>query len=117
MLIYISYSNGLDQYAENTYHNNIFAESYPPQMVFTPNAISSEIKLPSTVLSNEKSQQIFDLVSDRLIANKHPPVTEYQNSLLEGDRTQDFHIMSRTMMQSHIDGYWQNFHSQLPICI
>ena len=86
-------------------------------MAFTPDAISCEMKLPSTVLSNEKSQEIFDLVSDRLIANKYPPVKEYQNSLLEGDRTQDFHIMSRTMMQNHIDGYWRNFHSQLPICI
>jgi hypothetical protein len=116
MLIYVSSSDIRGQYAEIAHHN-IFGENYLPQTLFTPNAISYEIKLPSTALSNEKSQEIFDLVRDRLIANKHPPVTDYQNSLLEGDRSQDFHIMSRKMMQSHIDGYWRNFHSQLPICI
>ncbi len=95
---------------------DIFSESYLPQLPFTENSALAHSKSMSMNLSNEKSQEIFDLVRDRLTGNRHAPSPNFQNALLQGDRSQDPHIMSRKMMQDHVDSYWRNFHSQLPIC-
>jgi hypothetical protein len=107
-----SYPSVQCQFSE-TSNNNVFSKNDGPHMIFPSNAILS---LPSKELSNEKSQEIFNLMSDRLASNKQTEVTNCQDSLVRGDRSQDHHIFSRKTMQNYIYSYWKNFHSQLPIC-
>lgn len=90
-------------------NEGIFNETYFPQMIFAPSEVQCEINVPSKEISDDKSQEIFELIRDRLISNKNTPVSNHNSSLLN--------IMSKEMMQSHIDAYWQKFHPQLPICI
>jgi hypothetical protein len=72
--------------------------------------------LPETVLSDEKSQEIIDLIKTRFNETGHSPVAKQKEALLEGDRNEDSHMMSRKMMQNYIGSFWQHFHPQLPIC-
>jgi hypothetical protein len=83
-----------------------------------PMAVTSllDTSLPESVLSDEKSQEIVDLVKERFNETDHAPVAKQKEALLEGDRNVDTHIMSRKMMQTYILSFWWNFHPQLPIC-
>lgn len=72
--------------------------------------------LPETVLSEEKSQEIIDLIKEKFNEKDHAPVSKQKEALLEGDRNDDSHMMSRKMMQTYIGSYWWHFHPQLPIC-
>lgn len=110
-----SYTNTQSQFSESP-NLDIFSESYLPQLPLTINTAFCEANLPSTALSSEKNTEIFNLIRDKLTGNKHTPAFSFQNNLLEGDPSQDYCIMSRHMMQEHINSYWMNFHSQLPIC-
>ncbi|OBT70962.1 hypothetical protein VF21_10328 [Pseudogymnoascus sp. 05NY08] len=111
---YQSYTNTQSQFSESP-NPDIFSESYLPQLPVTISTASYESNLPSKALSIEKSKQIFNLIRDKLSGDRNPPVFSFQNSLLDGDPSRDFCIMSRHMMQEHINSYWMNFHSQLPI--
>jgi hypothetical protein len=71
--------------------------------------------LPETVISEDKSQEIIDLIKERFTETDHAPVAKQKDALLEGDRSSDSHILSRKMMQVYIASYWSHFHSQLPI--
>ncbi|PVH74930.1 hypothetical protein DL98DRAFT_499132 [Cadophora sp. DSE1049] len=71
--------------------------------------------LPETVLSEEKSQAIVDLIKERFIEIDHAPVAREKEALLEGDRSDDSHMMSRKMMQTYIGSYWYHFSNQVPI--
>lgn len=75
-----------------------------------------DTSLPETVLSEEKSQEIVDLIKERFNEKDHAPVAKQKDSFLEGDRNEDSHMLSRKMMQSYIGCFWWNFHPQLPIC-
>jgi hypothetical protein len=86
-------------------------------MLFAPDTMVQALKLPSTALTEEKSQEIFDRLCDSITTDRNKLFQAAQNTLLAGDRSQEFHLMSRAMMQNHIDSYWQNFHPQLPICM
>lgn len=110
-----SHTNTQSQFSESP-NLDIFSESYLPQLPLTINTASYEANLPSTALSSEKNKEIFSLIRDKLTGNKHTPAFSFQNNLLEGDPSQDYCVMSRHMMQEHINSYWMNFHSQLPIC-
>jgi hypothetical protein len=72
--------------------------------------------LPETVLSEEKAQEIIDLIKERFNETDHAPVAKQKEALLEGDRNDDTHMMSRKMMQTYIGSFWWHFHPQLPIC-
>jgi hypothetical protein len=72
--------------------------------------------LPETVLSDEKSQEIIDLIKERFNETDHAPVAKQKEGLLEGDRNSDTHMLSRRMMQTYIASFWSHFHPQLPIC-
>jgi hypothetical protein len=72
--------------------------------------------LPETVISEDKSQEIIDLIKERFTETDHAPVAKQKEALLEGDRSSDSHILSRKMMQVYIASFWSHFHSQLPIC-
>jgi hypothetical protein len=74
-----------------------------------------DTSLPETVLSEEKSQQIIDLIIARFNEGDHTPVAKLKETLLEGDRNDDTHMMSRKMMQTYIGSYWYHFSEQIPI--
>jgi len=71
---------------------------------------------PETVLSEEKSQAIVDLIKERFNETDHAPVARQKEAILEGDRTDDSHMLSRKMMQTYIGSYWFRFSEQVPIC-
>jgi hypothetical protein len=71
--------------------------------------------LPETVISEDKSQEIIELIKERFTETDHAPVAKQKDALLDGDRSSDSHILSRKMMQVYIASFWNNFHSQLPI--
>jgi hypothetical protein len=75
-----------------------------------------DTSLPETVLSEEKSQQIVELIKERFNETDHAPVARQKEALLEGDRTDDGHMLSRKMMQTYIGSYWYHFSEQVPIC-
>jgi hypothetical protein len=83
-----------------------------------PMAVTSllDTSLPETVLSDEKSQEIVDLIKERFNETDHAPVAKQKEGLLDGDRNDDSHMMSRKMMQTYIGSFWWHFHPQLPIC-
>jgi hypothetical protein len=91
---------------------------FPPHNQQHPMAVTSllDSSLPETVLSEEKSQEIIDLIKERFNETDHAPVAKQKEALLEGDRNDDSHMMSRKMMQTYIGSYWWHFHPQLPIC-
>jgi hypothetical protein len=93
-----------------------FGAYYPPQQ--HPMAVTSllDTPAPETILSEEKSQEIIDLIKDRFNEKDHAPVAKQKEALLEGDRSNDTHMMSRKMMETYIGSFWYHFHSQLPIC-
>lgn len=74
-----------------------------------------DTSLPETILSEEKSQQIVDLIKDRFNEGEHTPVAKQKEALLDGDRNDDSHMLSRKMMQTYIGSYWYNFSEQVPI--
>ena len=74
-----------------------------------------DTSLPETVLSEDKSQQIIDLITARFNEGDHTPVAKLKENLLEGDRNEDSHMMSRKMMQTYIGSYWYHFSEQVPI--
>jgi hypothetical protein len=75
-----------------------------------------DTSLPETILSEEKSQEIVDLIRERFNETGHAPVAKQKEALLEGDRNEDSHMLSRKMMQTYIGSFWWHFHPQLPIC-
>ncbi|KAG9241115.1 fungal-specific transcription factor domain-containing protein [Calycina marina] len=68
-------------------------------------------------LSHEKSEEVFVFIQHRLIRVENSAVSDTMigASLLEGDRSQDQHVLSRNMMQYYIENYWRSFHDQFPI--
>lgn len=83
-----------------------------------PMAVTSllDTSLPETVLSEEKSKEIVDLIKERFNETDHAPVARQKEGLLDGDRSDDSHMMSRKMMQTYIGSYWYHFSEQFPIC-
>lgn len=71
--------------------------------------------LPEFIISDDKSREIFDLISTRFHENDHTPVERRRDNILEGDRTDDSHMLSRKSMQSYIGSYWLHFNDQVPI--
>jgi hypothetical protein len=92
--------------------------NYFPQNQQHPMAVTSLLdpSLPETVISDDKSQEIIDLIKERFTETDHAPVARQKEELLEGDRSSDSHMMSRKMMQVYIASFWSHFHPQLPIC-
>jgi hypothetical protein len=71
--------------------------------------------LPESLLSEEKAQEIFDFIKDRFHENDHAPVERQRDNILEGDRSDEHHMLSRKMMQAYITSYWVHFSDQMPI--
>lgn len=71
--------------------------------------------LPVFNISNDKSDEIFEFIKERFHENGHAPVERQRDSIIEGDRNDDSHMLSRTMMQAYIGSYWLHFSDQIPI--
>lgn len=87
---------------------------FPPNQMAVTSLLDSS--LPETIISEEKSQQIVDLIKERFNETDHAPVSKQKETFLEGDRSDDSHMLSRNMMQKYIGSYWYHFSEQVPIC-
>ncbi|KAI1336295.1 fungal-specific transcription factor domain-containing protein [Xylariaceae sp. FL0016] len=85
----------------------------PQQVMAVTNLLDANV--PENVLSEEKSQEIFDFIKERFHENDHTPVERQKDNILEGDRSDENHMLSREMMQQYIGTYWLQFSDQLPI--
>ncbi|ESZ95488.1 hypothetical protein SBOR_4142 [Sclerotinia borealis F-4128] len=115
-----SYPDATGQYYGPHFTNENGLEGfYPPtaHQSHHPMAVTSllDTSLPETVLSEEKSQAIIDLIKERFNGTGNTSVIKQKGSLLEGDRSDEKHMMSRKMMQAYIASYWQHFSDQMPI--
>lgn len=116
---YANYTDAQNQYYAPYFANDMnFPGFFPanPQPQH-PMALTSllDTSLPETILSEEKSQAIIDLIKERFNETDHAPVARQKEALLEGDRSDDGHMMSRKMMQTYIGSYWYHFSEQVPI--
>lgn len=91
-----------------------FPPSNQPQQVMAVTNLLDP-NLPESLLSEEKSQELFDFIKERFHENDHAPVERQRESILEGDRSDENHMLSRKMMQQYIGSYWIHFSDQIPI--
>ncbi len=107
-------------YTTPYYGNEVNGVGFFPtnQQPLHPMAVTNllDTSLPETVLSEDKSQAIVDLIKERFNETDHAPVARSKEALLEGDRSNDSHMLSRKMMQTYIGSYWYHFSDQMPIC-
>ncbi|KAL8298416.1 hypothetical protein RB597_006760 [Gaeumannomyces tritici] len=88
---------------------------FPPQQVMAVGNLLDQ-NLPETTISEEKSNEIFEYIRDRFHgASDASPVDRLKESIVEGDRSRDAHMLSRKMMQRYITSYWLHFSDQVPI--
>ncbi|KAI2623505.1 fungal-specific transcription factor domain-containing protein [Hypomontagnella submonticulosa] len=91
-----------------------FPPSNQPQQVMAVTNLLDP-NLPESLLSEEKSQEIFDFIKERFHENDHAPVERQRESILDGDRSDENHMLSRKMMQQYIGSFWIHFSDQIPI--
>jgi len=116
---YANYPDAQNQYYAPYFTNDMNLGGFFPtnQQPLHPMAVTNllDTSLPETILSEEKSQAIIDLIKERFNETDHAPVARQKEALLEGDRLEDSHMMSRKMMQTYIGSYWYHFSEQVPI--
>lgn len=113
------YSYGEHQYSMPYYGTDggplgYFPPSSQPQQVMAVTNLLDP-NLPESLLSEEKSQEIFDFIKERFHENDHAPVERQRESILDGDRSDENHMLSRKMMQQYIGSFWLHFSDQIPI--
>ncbi|CAK7228014.1 hypothetical protein SCUCBS95973_006739 [Sporothrix curviconia] len=87
----------------------------PQQQVMSVTSLVDQDLPESSFLSEEKSQELFDLIKERFHENGHTPIERRNEPITDGDRSLDTHMLSRNMMQAYIVSYWVNFSDQVPI--
>lgn len=115
---YCSYPDASNQYYTPYFANEMgLGGFFPSGQQPHPMAVTSllDTSLPESVLSEEKSQAIVDLIKERFTETDHAPVARQKEAILEGDRSEDSHMLSRKMMQTYISSYWYQFSEQVPI--
>ncbi|KAL4927315.1 putative C2H2 finger domain protein [Aspergillus undulatus] len=70
---------------------------------------------PRAIMSEEKRQELLDLMSSRFNEAAYSAVAKRKDSLMDGDMDEDSHALSLSKMQTYIGSYWYHFHVQLPI--
>ncbi|KAK3390524.1 fungal-specific transcription factor domain-containing protein [Podospora didyma] len=110
------------EFAPNQYNMPYYTDNnggyFPPsagtqQVMSVTNLLDQN--LPESGISDEKSAEIFEFVKERFHENGHAPVERQREHILEGDRSDDTHMMSRKMMQAYIGSFWLHFSDQVPI--
>lgn len=94
--------------------NGQFGQSIPPQHPMSVTSILDPA-LPQPILSEEKRQQLLDLIVRRFYETDRAPVRKQKEAFLGGDRDEPSHVLSLRMMQTYIGSYWYHFHPQMPI--
>ncbi|TDZ26534.1 Zinc finger protein klf1 [Colletotrichum orbiculare MAFF 240422] len=87
--------------------------SGPNQVMAVNNLLDQN--LPEATISEEKSQEIYDFINQRFHENDQAPALRQRDSILEGDRSDGDHMLSKRMMQAYIGSYWVHFSDQIPI--
>lgn len=109
---------------QSQYNIPYYANEGTPLGYFPPSNQSAQVmsvtnlldqNLPESLLSEEKSQEIFDFIKDRFHEKEQAPVERQRDSILDGDRSDEHHMLSRKMMQAYISSYWVHFSDQIPI--
>ena len=82
-----------------------------------PMAVTSilDSSFPETILSEDKRQELLELIQKRFNETNHAPVHKQKEELFSGDSENDCHVLSLRMMQAYIGSYWYHFHPQMPI--
>ncbi|KAH6659828.1 fungal-specific transcription factor domain-containing protein [Truncatella angustata] len=114
-----NYADFQSQYSMPYYGNDgtplgYFPPSNQPQQVMSVPSLLDQ-NLPESLLSEEKSQEIFDFIKERFHEKDQAPVERQRDNILEGDRSDEHHMLSRKMMQAYISSYWIHFSDQIPI--
>ncbi len=91
-----------------------YSQPIPQQHPMAVNSIL-DTSLPESVLSEDKRQQLLNLIENRFNETGHAPVRKQKEALMDGDRNDDNHVLSLHMMQTYIGSFWYHFHPQLPI--
>lgn len=99
---------------EDTPLNVQYVHALPPEHPMAVNSILDSGQAP-TILSEEKWQQLYELIDLRFNETDHAPVRKQKESLIAGDRNEESHVLSLRMMKTYIDSYWYHFHPQMPI--
>lgn len=89
-------------------------QTAPAKQVMAVHSIL-DITLPESALSEEKRQQLLDLITGRFNDTDHTVTRKQKEELLDGDMNDEHHVLSLTMMQTYISSYWAHFHAQVPI--
>lgn len=74
-----------------------------------------EQNVPENTISEEKGQEIFDFIKDRFKEKDQVPVERQREGILDGDRSDQEHMLSTRMMKAYISSYWYHFSDQMPI--
>ncbi|RYP53895.1 hypothetical protein DL768_001207 [Monosporascus sp. mg162] len=107
---YSSYGDYQNQYNMPYYNTEGGSVGYfppcnqPQQVMSVTNLLDQN--LPESLLSEEKSQELFDFIKERFHEKDHAPVERLRDSILEGDRSEEHHLLSRKMMQLYIAKLW-----------
>ena len=85
----------------------------PPQH---PMAVTSILDSSlETILSEEKRQEILQIIVTRFNEKNHAPVRKLKEVILEGNANDENQVLSLRSMQTYIGSYWIHFHPQMPI--
>ncbi|OIW32225.1 zinc finger domain-containing protein [Coniochaeta ligniaria NRRL 30616] len=114
---YNSYGE-FNQYAVPYYGPEHATGYYPPSVA--PQQVMSvtnllDQNLPESIISDDKSDELFEFIKERFHENGHAPIERQRDSIIDGDRNEDTHMLSRRMMQMYIGSYWFHFSDQMPI--
>jgi hypothetical protein len=101
-------------YGGDTMFNGPMQPTMPPQghQMAVSNLIDTNMQ--QMALSEERRQEILDLIDTRFNDTSHAPVKK-RDDLLDGNREDDRHVLSLNMMQTYIASFWLHFHPQMPI--
>ncbi|KKZ60366.1 hypothetical protein EMCG_04881 [[Emmonsia] crescens] len=96
---------------------NYFTNVVQPQQPQHPMSVTSLLDSgpPQSIMSDEKRNELLDLIQTRFNETNHAAVKKRKDTLLEGNIDDDGHILSLRMMQTYIASYWYHSHDQLPI--
>ncbi|KAF2403350.1 hypothetical protein EJ06DRAFT_535918 [Trichodelitschia bisporula] len=93
--------------------NGYLTQPVPPQHPMAVNNLI-DTSMQQLALSEDRRQQILDLIDTRFNDTSHAPVKK-RDELLDGNREDENHVLSLHMMQTYIGSYWHYFHPQMPI--
>ena len=93
---------------------------YPQHYASAPHEIMAvnnllDQNVPEVTISEEKSQEIYDFIKECFQERNRPPIEKRRESILDGDRSDPDHVLSKRMMQAYIGAYWLHFSDQVPI--